>query len=145
LSNQTKMDQERKVAVYKKTNGYCHICHRKLSLKNHGKNNEKGGWHLEHSIPKARGGTEHLNNLFAACIPCNLEKGTMHNRTIRARYGTTRAPYSKAKKDKIRNDNTLAGGALGFIGSALFGAKPWAVVACTLIGAQIGKEVSEKI
>ena len=72
------MDPERLQSIFERTDGYCHICHRRLSLANYGKHNSKGAWHIEHSIPKAKGGTDHLNNLFAACIVCNLEKGILH-------------------------------------------------------------------
>ena len=138
------MNEDRLIAVYDKTHGYCHICHKKLSLKNYGKNNEKGAWHIEHSIPKAKGGTDHLNNLFPACIPCNLEKGTLHNRVVRKRYGTTRAPYSKTKKDQIRSENTLSGGIVGFVAGLICGGTPLAIAACTAIGAKIGNDTSVK-
>src|SRR5438552_2951715 len=97
---------ERLRAIYIKTDGCCHLCHRKLSFTNYGKRNMKGAWHIEHSIPKANGGTNHLNNLFASCICCNHEKGTRHTQTIRKINGVTRAPYSKIKKERIRQENT---------------------------------------
>lgn len=62
------MDSNRLKQIYSKTDGYCHLCHRKLILKNYAKGGIKGGWHIEHSRPKANGGTDHLNNLYAACI-----------------------------------------------------------------------------
>lgn len=31
--------------------------------------------HVDHVIPKARGGTDHPSNLQALCASCNLEKG----------------------------------------------------------------------
>ncbi len=50
--------------IYDRTHGCCHICHRKLSFKNYGIHGSRGGWHVEHSIPKAKDGTDHLNNLY---------------------------------------------------------------------------------
>jgi 5-methylcytosine-specific restriction endonuclease McrA len=138
------MDQNRLIAIYDKTHGYCHICHKKLSLKNYGKNDERGAWHIEHSKAKANGGTDHLNNLYAACIPCNLEKGTLHTMTVRRRNNVTRAPLSKAKKDQIRSENTVSGGVIGFMVSAFLGGTPLAIAACTLIGAKIGSDNSVK-
>jgi len=74
-------------AIYDKTGGYCHLCDKKLSFTNHGKHGAKGAWHVDHSKPKAKGGTNHMNNLFPSCIPCNIEKGTLHKTTIRRRKG----------------------------------------------------------
>lgn len=33
--------------------------------------------HLEHAIPKARGGGDDIDNLRLSCAPCNLAKGTL--------------------------------------------------------------------
>lgn len=81
------MDKERIHKIYNKTNGCCHLCNKKLSRSNYGVHGAKGSWHVDHSIAKANGGTDHMNNLFAACIDCNLEKGTLHKTTIRKRKG----------------------------------------------------------
>ncbi len=32
-------------------------------------------FHLDHVMPKSRGGTDDANNLVASCPPCNLYKG----------------------------------------------------------------------
>jgi 5-methylcytosine-specific restriction endonuclease McrA len=32
--------------------------------------------HIEHIVPKAHGGSDHIDNLALACIDCNLFKGT---------------------------------------------------------------------
>jgi hypothetical protein len=73
--------------VYDKTNGCCHLCRKKLSWNNYGSHGAKGAWHVDHSKAKANGGTHHMNNLFPACISCNIEKGTLHKTTIRKRKG----------------------------------------------------------
>jgi 5-methylcytosine-specific restriction endonuclease McrA len=62
--------------IYEKTDGRCHICHSKLSFISHGKDGMRGAWHIDHVKPGANGGSNHGNNLFAACIGCNLDKGT---------------------------------------------------------------------
>lgn len=80
-------DDDRLNRIYYKTDGYCHLCGKKLSRNNYGSNGSKGAWEVDHSIAKANGGTNHLNNLFPACIPCNNEKGTYHKQTIRKRKG----------------------------------------------------------
>lgn len=112
-------DNETLNRIYEKTDGYCHLCHKKLAFTNHGVHGAKGAWHVEHSKAKANGGTNHLNNLYPACIKCNLEKSTYHTKTIRGWNGNTRAPHSKAKKNEIRKNNTaggaIVGGSIGLI------------------------------
>ncbi len=63
--------------VYDKTGGYCRYCGKKIARINWGNLYGKGAWEVDHSIPLARGGTDHRNNLFPACVTCNREKGTM--------------------------------------------------------------------
>lgn len=136
------MDSKRRKQIYSKTDGYCHLCHKKLLLKNYSISGVKGGWQVEHSRAKANGGTDHLNNLFAACISCNLTKGTKRSKTIRSRNGVTRAPYSKAKKESIKVTNTLTGAATGFIAGSPFG--PFGMAIGGAIGAMIGNSNSPK-
>lgn len=81
------MDIERIHKIYDKTGGYCHLCNKKLSRSNYGVHGAKGSWQVDHSKAKANGGTHHMNNLFPACISCNIEKGTLHKNTIRKRKG----------------------------------------------------------
>src|SRR5207247_5504496 len=40
---------------------------------------------IDHSIPVARGGTDHANNLQTACWACNALKGDTTTRTFEAR------------------------------------------------------------
>jgi 5-methylcytosine-specific restriction endonuclease McrA len=103
------MEKERLRKIYRKTDGYCHICHRKLSYSNYGILRGKGAWQIEHSIAIANGGSDHMNNLYPACITCNIDKGLKRTKNARALYENTRAPYSKTKKEAIRSDNTVGG------------------------------------
>ena len=129
--------------IYEKTDGYCHICHKKLSFKNYDSFGAKGSWHIEHSVARANGGSDHLNNLYPACIGCNLDKGTLHTKTARSYYGNTRAPYSKKKKDQIRKGNTSAGVVLGAaVGTAIGG--PLGAVIGGVFGGVFGNSRSPK-
>lgn len=103
--------------IYRKTSGYCHLCHARLSRNNHARAGQRGAWHVEHSIPRAKGGTDHLNNLKPACISCNLEKCTKTTRTVRGRNGKTRAPLSVEKRKQAKSENAL----LGAIGGGMVG------------------------
>lgn len=135
-------DLNRLEKIYRKTDGYCHICHKKLSLKNHGVNGSRGAWHIEHSVPKAKGGTDHLNNLYPACIGCNWNKGTSSTVSARRKNSVSRAPYNRQKKEKIKTQNTTAGaivgGTIGLVGG------PIGVVIGAVIGGALGSDNSPK-
>ena len=63
-------------AIYDRTSGYCHICHRKLAFYNYGIVDAKGAWEVEHSRPRALGGTHDGNNKYAIASqpgPCARE------------------------------------------------------------------------
>ena len=94
-------------------------------------------------MPNLNCGTDRPNNLYAACIICNIEKGTLHTRTARSRNGTTRAPYKKEKKLEIREDNTTAGMLLGGFVGAIAG--PWGVVVGATLGGMIGNNSSPRV
>jgi len=73
---------EKKDAVFEKTDGKCRYCDKTLSYNNYGLHGRKGAWQVDHSVSKANGGTDNLNNLFAACIPCNQEKGARNGKSF---------------------------------------------------------------
>lgn len=133
---------EQLTRIYDRTSGYCHICHKKLAFSNYAQYGERGAWEVEHSKPKAQGGTSHGNNLFAACISCNRSKRAGSTRAARNRNGQTRAPYSRAKANAKRSNNQL-GGAIsgGIIGSRL---GPVGAVAGALLGALFGDKSTPK-
>ena len=126
-------------AIYYRTDGYCHICHSKLSLTNYGAVGERGAWEVEHSRPRARGGTDHGNNLYAACISCNRDKSDSSTRTSRRWHGNTRAPLSKVTKKKIRGENAVACGVIGGLVGLVGGPVGAAIGAA--IGASVGKSI----
>jgi hypothetical protein len=78
-----------------------------LSFSNYGIRGAFGAWHVDHSVPLARGGSDHLNNLFSACIACNLFKGEGPSATVRKRLGTQRAPLSLKRKMAEDRASTL--------------------------------------
>lgn len=125
--------------IYDRTSGYCHICGRKLSFTNYGCRGEKGAWHVEHSIARAKGGTNHGNNLYAACIACNLEKDTFTTKTARGWNDRSRAPLSREQRKKARVRNSVAGGVVGGILGSVLGPVGAAIGAG--IGAKVGHDV----
>jgi hypothetical protein len=129
-------DRETLRRIYSRTEGKCHICHKKLSLQNYGEPNGRAAWEVEHSVARANGGTDHLNNLFPACIPCNRTKGTFAARTARSWHGHTKAPLSKERRAQIRKKNAVGSAVLGgLVGLAI---NPAAALWGAGIGALIG-------
>lgn len=128
--------------IYDKTNGCCHICHKKLSFSNYGIHGAKASWHVDHSNPKAKGGSNYVRNLYPACIPCNFTKGKMSTRTARSWNGKTRAPMSHKKQQQLRAENTMSGVAIGGLVGLIGG--PVGVAVGALIGGIIGSEETSR-
>lgn len=108
-------DQETLRQIFDRTDGVCHICRRKLAFRNYGSAGSRGAWEVEHSVPRARGGTNRLNNLYAAHIRCNRQKADRHTKTARARHGYQSAPLSKTAKQRNGWMGGAGGAALGFL------------------------------
>lgn len=125
--------------IYDKTCGKCHLCHKKLAFKNYASHGNKGSWEIEHSKPKSKGGTDHINNLYPACISCNREKSNGSNYVTRSKNGKTKAPFSEKKKQAMRKKTSMKYGVTGFIATALLTTNPLILTAVTLTGAAIGK------
>jgi hypothetical protein len=129
---------EKLSAIYDRTSGYCHICHKKLSFQNYGKHGKKGAWQVEHSRARAKDGSDRTGNLYPACIDCNLEKSTATTRTARAWHGTSRAPLSRQRRRDAKRSGAVVGGIVGGLLGALAG--PWGAAAGVAIGAKLGHD-----
>lgn len=136
-----KFDLEQLERIYDRTSGYCHICHKKLAFKNYGVYGARGAWEVEHSNPRANGGTNRHNNLYAACVTCNRSKGTKTTRSARAQSGKTRAPLSKGRRKDVKARNALAAGIVGAaVGSVLLG--PVGILIGSGVGASLGYDIN---
>jgi hypothetical protein len=124
--------------IYDRTDGYCHICGKKLSFVNYGKRGRKGAWQVEHSRPRAKGGTDHPNNLYAACISCNRDKWITATRTARSWHGRKKAPLSKVRKQEAQARNTLTAAAIGLLLGAPGG--PVGMISGAALGGAIGSK-----
>ena len=121
------------IMTHIRSGGKCHICRKSHSVARHGTT-----WHMDHLRARARGGSDHGNNLRVACVPCNLEKGTLPARTIRARYGYKRSPLTEKEVRTKRLKNAAVIGLVGGVFSGIL-AKSWKVgLAGGLIGGTIG-------
>lgn len=123
--------------IYEKTDGRCHLCRKAISFKNYGSLRTRGAWEVDHSRPKARGGTDYLRNLLPACIPCNRSKQDGSTRSVRARSGLSRAPLSWQKKADRRAQNVALGGSAGLTLGAVLGG-PVGAAAGLLLGGLLG-------
>jgi len=121
--------------IYNRTTGYCHICHQKLARNNYGQFCARGAWEVEHSIPQSKGGTNHLNNLYPACIECNRGKSNKTTKTARKWNNKTRAPFPPAKRKQAKYDNGVAGAVAGGLTGSYFG--PVGVIIGAIVGAHI--------
>jgi 5-methylcytosine-specific restriction endonuclease McrA len=137
MFDDTKLDK-----IFSKTDGNCHLCGKKLCYSNYGKLEGRGKWEVEHSVPKANGGTDNLNNLLPACVSCNRSKGKQSTRSARSTNGRTKAPYSANKKESIKKGNTLGGGLIGLGITALVTAHPVGLVIGVLTGSLIGNSIN---
>lgn len=126
--------------IYDRTSGYCHICQKKLAFKNYGRFGTRGAWEVEHSNPKSCGGTNRLNNLYAACISCNRSKNNSSTRSARSAYGNRKAPLSHTARKKAKVGNAVIGGVLGAISGSIFG--PGGAIIGGAIGAKLGHKLN---
>lgn len=128
---------ERLEKIFDRTSGFCHLCAGKLAFRNYGISGARGAWEVEHSKPKSEGGTDHLNNLYAAHISCNRSKRATCTRKARAEYGRTKAPLSSKRREQAKSRNA-AGGAIvgGTLGALIAG--PLGAVLGAAIGGKSG-------
>lgn len=67
----------RKIALYKEQDGRCWYCGVPIALR---------GAHLDHKIPRSKGGTDAEQNTVLACAKCNLLKGALSIDQFRELY-----------------------------------------------------------
>lgn len=132
-------DDDTRRRIFERTDGRCHICWEGLCFTNYGRHGRRGAWEVEHSVPKAKGGTDHLNNLYPAHVACNRRKGKASSKSARAESGRSRAPMSRQQKDKGKRINALGGAVVGGLVGLVFG--PWGVLVGLAAGGAIGYEI----
>jgi len=62
--------------IFEKDDGLCRHCRCELVLENYGSRHDEGGWEVDHSNPRANGGTDNMRNLHALCWECNVDKSS---------------------------------------------------------------------
>jgi len=126
-------DEGTRRAVFVRTRGLCHICHGRLAFSNYHNHGARGAWEVDHSKPKAMGGSDHLNNLYAAHTTCNRSKQARSSASVRRENGHSRPPMSEAAMRKLKEGDAWAGAFSGGLLGLRFGGIPG-----MLIGAAIG-------
>jgi len=64
------VNKHKRRQILSKTGGHCAYCGDDLTYW------KDIAWHVEHMIPKSRGGSNKLSNLVASCHQCNFSKHT---------------------------------------------------------------------
>lgn len=85
--------------------GKCIHCNSKLVVDDTGQS--LGEATLEHIVPKARGGTDELDNLAVACGRCNREKGKRHDHKRGERLDDVVATLRARRVERWRDPDTV--------------------------------------
>ena len=72
--NRQRLEAWKRPYVYQRDGRHCSYCGAFVPW---------GTEHIDHSVSRRNGGTNHLNNLRLACAPCNLAKGSRNARQFR--------------------------------------------------------------
>jgi hypothetical protein len=126
--------------IYDCTSGKCHLCHKRLAFRNYGAFGAKGAWDVDHLVPRSLGGTDHPNNLRAACIPCNryVKNNRRSNSAVRMLNGVSRAPLGVIRRAQVKDRNVAVGAVAGMVAGAALGPLG------ALIGAFVGGSLGSK-
>lgn len=128
--------------IFDSTSGKCHICGKQLARSNRGAHGARGAWHVDHSLPRARGGSDALRNLKPACIRCNCSKQDGCNQSARARHGRSRAPLSRKRRAEVRNRNGIVGVGVGWVVARLmFRLAPGPALLVGLVGLAVARRL----
>ena len=102
------IDEDKRVAVYEKSGGECSYCEKEIVLYNRDRAS-RGAWEVEHQVPRAKNGTDHLNNLVAACWTCNLDKGVGSARTHRRTVAGERTARTSRRRWRTAGNAMIPG------------------------------------
>lgn len=91
--------------IFDATDGQCNLCGKALRFENYGLIGVNGAWEIDHSVARAKGGTDHGNNLRAACPTCNRSKGAKTTKDAREKNGLKRRLESRPQQ--IRRETTF--------------------------------------
>lgn len=67
VAERIKSISKKRRQIFESSDGKCHYCAVELTIQD--------TWHVEHKLPRSKGGTDLPDNLVAACAGCNIKKG----------------------------------------------------------------------
>lgn len=123
--------------IWQKTAGRCHLCKRRLALGQYGLAGARSAWEVDHSTPRAAGGTERWSNLLPACVPCNRSKQDKTTLAKRSENGFRRKPLLREERATEKRAAAAKGVTAGAVIGAIFGGPAGAAVG-SLIGGLVG-------
>jgi hypothetical protein len=130
-------ERERLDRIFRRTDGRCHLCGRKLEAGDYGNRHSDCGWEVDHSRPRAKGGSDHLNNLYPSHRRCNRSKGTRPARECRAEQGRSAPPVSRDRVRAAKRRGALGGSMIGGVGGFLLTGPAGGTIG-TIVGGLLG-------
>ena len=133
----SKYSFQRLVKIFKKTEGCCHVCKKKIDFKLYAKLHHKNGWQIvDRSRTEASGGNSAITNLWPVHAQCKLGQRTGKSRNARkAQEYSHSSTEKRIQKDRREIVGGLVGGTLGLA------AGPAGVVAGAALGVEIGRKI----
>lgn len=98
--------------VWERSDGFCPLCGDKL-VQGNGIRGTRGAWHVDHSNPQSRGGTDSPRNTNAICATCNQKKSDKYRSLSQARRDTQAETIGGRIIDglnKFKNEDSLLHG-----------------------------------
>lgn len=124
--------------IFESSSGKCHLCLKPVRFEAYGQLSMEGAWEVDHSRPRAEGGSHHGNNLYPAHSTCNRRRGTRSAREVRAEHGYSRPPLSAKERKRFKHDRAMGGVAVGALAAASFGLGPIGIIGGALLLADVG-------
>ena len=95
--------------VWERSDGICLLCGDKM-VRGNGVRGKRGAWHVDHSNPQSRGGTDSHRNTNAICAKCNQKKSDKYRSLSQARKDTqarTTGGRIIDELNKFKNEDSL--------------------------------------
>lgn len=124
--------------IFDSSSGKCHLCLKPVKFEAYGQPSREGGWEVDHSRPRAEGGSDHGNNLYPAHSSCNRRRGTRSAREVRAEHGYSRPPRSAEERKRFKQDRAVGGFTVGALAAAGLGLSPIGIFGGALLLADVG-------
>ncbi|WP_437759467.1 HNH endonuclease [Sorangium sp. So ce1389] len=115
-------DIEKLLRIFSRTSDRCHLCGDALTFSHYGHIKHRGGWEVDHDVPRALGGGDHEENLLPAHVSCNRSKQALPSDLVRSIYGLSQRPMSGDEMAAAQFRQSVGFGLLGAVGAGMAGA-----------------------